>query len=212
VSEHDHAPFEAQLRCARLYQDVAETLLVATGRRPHSPAGDLWHDPLTGHVEPAHRLVPQARSEAKFSPILQGFERFLSGCEEAQVRGRGWTLVELPRPSLAPTADGARGPTAITAPREQCWQCGVNGALRTLSHAAAICRAEVLREERERTGDAFVGVAVLRDGYDQREGQGSDDAQVSPADDVQRSPDDDVEVGALHAGSVAPHDDGGMCL
>ncbi len=208
MSEHEHAPFEAQLRCARLYQDVAETLLVATGRTPHSPAGDLWHDPLTGHVEPAHRLVPQARSEARFSPILQGFERFLSGCEEAIVRGRGWRLVALPQPPAVPV-EGMR-PATTTPSRVERWQLG-DGMLCTLSHAAAICRAEVLREERERIADAPRGVAVVRDGYDQRQSEGSDDAQVSPADDVQRSPGDEVFEAGVHGGDVAPSGAEVMC-
>lgn len=145
------APLPARVTLATSWEDLAAALLLAAGYARSSPAGDLWLDPETRRIESTHRALDRARRLAASRPLLEGFGRALTAHEAAQARAAGWVEEQ-----------GGRWSRDAELPV-------------SLVTAAALARADALREERH--GDvADEGPRVVREGYDQREGDEGDDA------------------------------------
>lgn len=180
-------PFEAQRLAAADPEKAEDAFLLAARFEAASPPRDLWRHEETGAAPlRRHEALDLARRIAREEPSLRGYVRWVDGQSEALVRGRGWAW----------RFREATGETEYRAPGGAEW---VN-----LRLAALACRAEVLAEERARAEAAKAagpsGPVLVRDGYDQREGEGDDGAQPPAPDD---------ECDSVHAAGVAPYAEGG---
>lgn len=178
-------PFAAQRLAAADHEHVEDAFLLAARFESTSPARDLWRHEETGAAPlTRHEAIDLARRIAEEEPSLLGFVRWLDGKSEALVRGRGWAW----------RFRVMTGETEYLAPGSTEWV--------GLRRAALACRAEVLAEELALSGPARAdGPALVRDGYDQRQAEGDDGAQVfAPGEGV-----------SVHAACVAPELPGGMC-
>lgn len=183
-------PFEAQRLAAADHETAEDALLLAARFVAATPPRDLWRHP-EGGPKPMrrHDALELARRIAGEEQHLLGFVRWVDGKAEALVRGRGWAWRHR----------GARGQAQYLPPGGREWV--------PLHRAAEVCRAEVLREEREALEAAAAraaheGPRVVRGDYDQRQQRGDDDVAQPPA------PDEGCD--SVHAPFVAPPAAGGM--
>lgn len=193
-------PFEAQRLAAADHETVEDALLRAARMAPATPPRDLWRSEERGaELLTRREALDLARRVAAEEPHLRGFLRWLDGKAEALVRGRGWAW----------RFRAATGEMEYLAPGGGAWV--------GLHRAAALCRAEVLREEREAIEAAAAlaasmacaeGPVLVCEGYDQRQGE-EEAVQSSPSDDVAQVPDEGCD--SVHALSVAPPVGEGMC-